>query len=224
VFSNNLDIDEYVNYLLGGSFFVATFANFHYPLLQKSVPLVSANGPPFGAASLWISFIVMAMFCGHFFSMVVRYIVRPVINAALGDPEQAILPPLDRPAWYCTPVACNGFFTDDFRAAIAAKFAEVFKTSVADEGTRQSAPRLIRAYVLHNSPSAEKQRGAVIRPRSFTANLAMAFVFSSLIAIGLAPWQAHAFLWIGAVLLVIKQRSLDEREAKELYTHFLAVG
>ena len=224
MFSNNVDIDEYINYLLGGSFFVVMVANYHYPSLQKAVPLVSANGPPFGTASQWISFIVIAIFCGHLFSMVVRYIVRPAINSALGDAEQAILPPLNQQAGSRTPVACSDFFTDEFRLSIAAKFDKVFKTSLGDKGIRRSAPRLIRAYVLHNSSSAEKQRSAVIRPRSFTANLAVAFVFSSLFAIGQAPWQTHLFLLAAAALLVIKQRSLDEREAKELYTHFLVVA
>lgn len=216
MFTNNLDIDEYVNYLLSGSFFVAMIAKFHNPLLQLIAPLVSTNGQPFGSVPLWIGFIVMAMFSGHIFSMMARYLVRPAINQAMGDPEMAILP---------THVqrACGDFFTDELRAAIAAKFSEVFAIPLDSEGIRRSAPRLIRSFVLHKSTSAEQRRGAVIRPRSFTANLAMAFVSSSLITIGQAPWQAHLVLWIGAGLLVVKQRSLDEREAKELYTYFLAV-
>jgi hypothetical protein len=148
--------------------------------------------------------------------MMARFLVCPLINQAMGDPEMAILPTQ-------TPRACRDFFTDALRATIATKFEEVFAMSLQSESIRRSAPRLIRAFVLHNSTSAEQRRGAIIRPRSFTANLAMAFVSSSLITIGQAPWQAHLMLWIGAGLLIVKQRNLDEREAKELYTYFLAI-
>jgi len=217
MFTNNLDIDEYVNYLLSGSFFVAMMASFNYPLMKMVAPLVSSNGSLLGTAPLWIGFIVMAVFLGHVFSMLARYLVRPVINWFFGDPELAILP------LHNTRRACSDFFTDELRSAIAKKFADVFEIPLDNESIRRSVPRLIRTFVLHNSTSAAERREAVIRPRSFTANLAVAFCASSLITLEQSSWQAHLILWAGAGLLIVKQRSLDEREAKEIYTHFLVV-
>lgn len=157
------------------------------------------------------------MFVGHFFSMVVRYSVRNVQNRWLGDPRNAILNMQNRKQ------ACSSFFSDEFCSAFRAKYNDVFDATIDEAGMSKSIPRIVRSYVLHHSESARQIRERLMRSRSFCANLAMAFIFSSIINIFAFPLIVHVFLWVGSLLLMIKQRSLDERESKEIYTHFLAI-
>lgn len=220
-FSSNLDLEELLNYLVSGSFLLATMAMGGAPSLQFVTARVAADIPPNQAAVvLAVLFATTALLLGHLFSMVARYGIRIAFNGILGDPENSILPETDKKS---PRRACGAFFTQKYRDAFEAKYHKVFGETTSDHIQSNTVPRLVRSYVLHHSESAREIRERIVRSRSFCANLAVALAMSSALNTTSFPLTFHLALWGGAALLTIKQRSLDERESKEIYTHFLVI-
>ena len=219
-FSSSLDLDELFSYFLSGSVFIAIFAIGHpdtvNTLLDLAKPL---SGTPIATIMQSVLFLGLSLNLGHVFSVLVRTFQRRLINSVLGDPRQAIFPIIGSGL---KRRAAPEFFNKEFRQAVANKFESVFKKKPS-ELPALSLPRLIRSYVFHNSESAIGIRERIVRARSFCANMAISLTTASIFNFCALTLEIHMAIWGIAILLIFKQRSLDLREAKEIYTHFLAL-
>lgn len=221
--SSKLDLDELLNYLISGSFFLAAFI-IGQPWLYHIASHLNKSHFSFflDTAPLIVIIFTMALFLGHTFSLIVRYGLRVIQNFLLGDPENAIFEKGDS---IFGKKACPKFFTEKFIHLVEEKYKKIYEIpSINNEDLIKPIPRMIRSYVLHHSESARKARDQIVRARSFCANLSIAFILSSLANILSFPFIIHLLLWLGALTLMIKQRSLDKRESQEIYTHFLALN
>ena len=219
-FSSNVDLDELLSYFLSGSIFITLSAVGQPDLVATLLGSVQ----PFEGTALpvvvhFVVFFGSALVLGHVFSILVRNFSRNLMNWLLGDPRQAVLPTTGR----CTRrQASQEFFTEEFRQAFAGRYRTVFKTDISAV-PEKAVPRLVRSHVFHSSESALQIRDRIVRARSFCANMAIALLAASFVNFSSFPIGIHLMLWAAAIMLTIKQRSLDLREAKEIYTHFLVV-
>lgn len=219
-FSSNLDLDELLSYFLSGSFFLSALAIGQPEVTGQALVLLGSLGDT--TLLKTVQFIVLfslSLMMGHGFSILVRTLGRPLINWLLGDPRRAVLPSYKKNK---RSMESGGFFTNEFRDAIAEKYQKVFKEDISSM-PEKNVPRVVRSYVFHNSESARGARERILRGRSFCGNMSLSCFAGSIINLASFSIAAHLALWVLGFLLVAKQRSLDLREAKEIYTHFLVV-
>lgn len=219
-FSSNIDLDELLSYFLSGSFFIALSAVGHPDRVMALLEMIHPfNDMALASIIIFVVFFCAALMLGHLFSVLIRCIGRPLINLLLGDPRQAVLPAVEG----CTSQRASAdFFSNEFREAFADKYKKVFKADIS-EMPRVAVPRLVRSHVFHKSESAIRTRERILRARSFCAHMAVSCIAVSFVNIPEFHIGAHMVLWSAAILLIIKQRSLDLRESKEIYTHFIIV-
>jgi hypothetical protein len=167
----------------------------------------------------WIFLLSSSLILGHLLSTLVRSVERNLINWLLGDPENAVMPKSENDTSLFTE---GRYFTEQFRELFASKYKSVFQREIETEPAT-AVPRLVRSYVFHYSESARSSRDRIVRGRSFCANMALACIIGSALNYATFDAAVHLSLWLVAALLIIKQRSLDVREAKEIYSHFLAI-
>lgn len=218
--SSNLDLDELLRYFLSGSFFMAICAIGRPDLaLEMAAILDPLSETALASVAYVVVLSSIALILGHTFSIIVRNIERKILNSILGDPEIFILPKEINAESRKGP---KNFYTENLQQMFSERFQKVFNQELNKE-TAAAMPRLVRSYVFHNSESARSIRDRLVRVRSFCANMAMSCVFAAAVNCGVLPISSIATLLGAALLLIIKQRSLDEREAKEVYAHFLAL-
>jgi len=219
-FSSNVDLDELLSYFLSGSIFITLSAGGHPDLVATLLSSIqSLEGTALPAAVQFVVFFGSALVLGHVFSVLVRNFCRSLMNWLLGDPRKAVHPTTGRCA---KRRASQGFFTDEFRQAFADMYRTVFKSDISAV-PEKVVPRLVRSHVFHRLEAALQIRNRIVRARSFCANMAIALLAASFVNYSSFPIGIHLMLWAAAIMLTIKQRSLDLREAKEIYTHFLVV-
>lgn len=219
-FSSNLDLDELLRYFLSGSFFIAICA---IGRPELALAIAGSLEPLSNTGLISVAHVVVlstvALILGHTFSIIVRSLQRRLLNRALGDPKYFILPPEINPQKMNSK---SKFYSNDLRRIFKEKFTTTFDRDLNEE-TLDAMPRVVRSYVFHKSESARAIRDRIVRVRSFCANMAISCLLAAIVCIGALPNITILILLCAALILTVKQRSLDEREAKEVYTHFIAL-
>lgn len=219
-FTNNLDLDELLSYFLSGSLLIAVVVVGNPQLANE---LAAATGPLEGTAfAALVQFVLLSslsLILGHILSILVRTVVRGLINKVLFDPRHAVLPSSGHDAG---KRAASEFFTNEFRIAFSEKFQAEFGNTL-ENVPESSVPRMVRSYVFSNSETATAIRERIVRARSFCGNMALSLIIGSLANVNGFGMAVHFSMWAMASFLIMKQRSLDVREAKEIYTHFLVI-
>jgi hypothetical protein len=217
-FQNNFDLEEFLAYLLPG--FVCSLLVFSRwsSEIAAFVPSLNRYGPEYAILFICITlFITVSLALGHLCGLFARNLLRPFLNLLLGDPEQSIILSRQR-RW-----TDKGFYSAPFLEAVSARFKSVFGLTLDDRLLWKAAPRLIRSYVIVRSPIVAVVRDRVVRSRSLCANMVLPAVAAAIIFRSELSWQLLVSLLVVAILLVVKQVSLDIRESKEIYTAFLVL-
>ncbi len=217
-FETNFDLDEFLAYLVPGSICSIILYIKFSPMVITVIPKLNQYGPEYAILFLFtVFFIAISLAIGHLCSVLGRNIIRPLIYLIFGDPDFSIF------------VFRHGFWTDKefysvpLTKAVSNRFKAAFGLAMEDRKLVRAVPRLIRSYVFLRAPMAIVVRDRIVRARSICGNL----IFPTLLAIILF-YADLGFVYSGAllgsaILLIVKQMSLDSRESKELYAAFLGL-
>jgi hypothetical protein len=216
-FSANFDLDEFLAYLIPGGLLLAVIAWMNFELLEHLIPKEMPKGL-LGSLLTLSSVIALALASGHALSIFSRVVVRTVLNAAFGDPDDIIFRDARRSRSFG---AFTAYFSDEVIVAIESKFNTIFGHAASAPGYRLAAPRIIRSYVISANTAVRVQRERIVRTRAMCANLFIPCLLLAIVLFRGGGAAAGSLLFSASLLLIAKQRILDVRETKEVYIGFI---
>jgi hypothetical protein len=168
------DFDEFISYLIPGSLFVGALVLPENAIaLGEIISGIDSGSNSNSTILKFFVFIGASLITGHFFSVISRYVWRPLTYLFVsGDPAFAI---------FSKNANSNQFFTDELNELIAKKFKEIFGEELSSPHLRRSIPRLIRSYVFAKDERAFARREKIVRSRLLCANFVTPLVVLSIV-------------------------------------------
>ena len=211
----SFDFDEFLAFLLPGCFMFMSLEHLFPGMFDVFSQFKPVETDTYAFLVQVLAAGAVALVLGHMSSVFARQLIRRTLRKFFGNPRAKIFNSKEYKFW-----------NPSFREVFFEKFENIFgyalvvNSPAGEIKNTDSAPRLIRSYVLNNYPATREIRNRIVRTRSLCGNSFLPILIFLISSIINSQWLMSFILALAGFLLLWKQYDLDIREWKEIYTAF----